>query len=202
LIAWFGPRGLSSLLLVLLPVFGGVAGSERLLAICCLVVLCSVVVHGLSPLVFVRRPRLPAASAGTEPGAPSETVGATEKTCALVSSAQQETPEMIPLEEYLKLRESSATTVLLDVRSARDYNRSDEDMGGALRLHPSQVVQEMRRLGVFPETPIIAVCACPEDETAVRVVRDLRQMGWRQARALRDGWESWKKAALPVVQKA
>jgi 3-mercaptopyruvate sulfurtransferase SseA len=108
---------------------------------------------------------------------------------------------MISLEEYLTLRESGATTVLLDVRSAKDYNRSDEDMAGALRLHPSKVVQEMRRLGIAQETPIIAVCACPDDETAVRVIRDLRQMGWPRARALRDGWESWKKAALPVLKK-
>ena len=46
IIAWFGPRGLSSLLLVLLPVFDGVPGSERLFAITCLVVLLSVVLHG------------------------------------------------------------------------------------------------------------------------------------------------------------
>jgi len=39
LIAWFGPRGLSSLLLVLLAVFAGVPGSDQLFAVCSLVVL-------------------------------------------------------------------------------------------------------------------------------------------------------------------
>jgi hypothetical protein len=57
LIAWFGPRGLSSLLLVLLPVFAGLPGSEQLFAICCLVVLLSVVVHGGSPMLLGRSPR-------------------------------------------------------------------------------------------------------------------------------------------------
>jgi NhaP-type Na+/H+ or K+/H+ antiporter len=57
LIAWFGPRGLSSLLLVLLPVFAGLPGSERLFAICCFVVLLSVVVHGGSPVLLGRRAR-------------------------------------------------------------------------------------------------------------------------------------------------
>ena len=52
MIAWFGPRGLSSLLLVLLPVFAGLPGSEQLFAICCLVVLLSVVVHGESPVLL------------------------------------------------------------------------------------------------------------------------------------------------------
>jgi sodium/hydrogen antiporter len=55
IIAWFGPRGLSSLLLVLLPVFGGVPGSERLFAITCLVVLLSVVLHGGGIAWFIGR---------------------------------------------------------------------------------------------------------------------------------------------------
>lgn len=52
LIAWFGPRGLSSLLLVLLPVFAGSPGSQYLFSICSLVVLVSVVLHGGSPLIL------------------------------------------------------------------------------------------------------------------------------------------------------
>ena len=54
LIAWFGPRGLSSLLLILLPVFAGVPGSDRLFAICSLVVLVSIVIHGGSPMLLAR----------------------------------------------------------------------------------------------------------------------------------------------------
>ena len=46
LISWFGPRGLSTLLLVLLPVFAGVEGGAQMFAVCSLVVLLSVVVHG------------------------------------------------------------------------------------------------------------------------------------------------------------
>lgn len=57
LIAWFGPRGLSSLLLVLLPVFAGMPGAEPLFAICCLVVLVSVALHGFSPLLLGNRKR-------------------------------------------------------------------------------------------------------------------------------------------------
>ena len=57
LIAWFGPRGLSSLLLILLPVFAGLPGSEQLFAICSLVVLVSVVLHGGSPMLLARAAR-------------------------------------------------------------------------------------------------------------------------------------------------
>jgi NhaP-type Na+/H+ or K+/H+ antiporter len=55
IIAWFGPRGLSSLLLVLLPVFAGLEGSNQLFAICSFVVLLSIVVHGGSPFILSRR---------------------------------------------------------------------------------------------------------------------------------------------------
>lgn len=57
LIAWFGPRGLSSLLLVLLAVFAGVPDSERWFSICSLVVLVSVVLHGGSPMLLARTAR-------------------------------------------------------------------------------------------------------------------------------------------------
>jgi sodium/hydrogen antiporter len=57
LIAWFGPRGLSSLLLILLPVFAGVPGSDRLFAVCSLVVIVSVVLHGGSPMLLARAAR-------------------------------------------------------------------------------------------------------------------------------------------------
>ena len=47
-LAWFGPRGLSSLLLALLAVLNGVAEGEALLAMTGVVVITSVVLHGAS----------------------------------------------------------------------------------------------------------------------------------------------------------
>ena len=55
LIALFGPRGLSSLLYVLLAVFAGVSGAADLFAVTCLVVLLSVIVHGGGMALFLRR---------------------------------------------------------------------------------------------------------------------------------------------------
>src|SRR4029077_8667700 len=60
LIAWFGPRGLSSLLLILVPVFAGVPGSEQLFVVCCLVVMLSVALHGGSLMLLSRTPPPPA----------------------------------------------------------------------------------------------------------------------------------------------
>lgn len=57
LIAWYGPRGLSSLLLILLPVFAALPGSGQLFQVCSLVVLASVVLHGGSPMLLARAAR-------------------------------------------------------------------------------------------------------------------------------------------------
>ncbi len=63
LLAWFGPRGLSSLLLILVPVFMGVPGAPDIFAVCSLVVLVSVVLHGASPALLAREsPRAERAS--------------------------------------------------------------------------------------------------------------------------------------------
>jgi sodium/hydrogen antiporter len=69
LIAAFGPRGLSSLLLVLLPVFAGVPGADRLFTIACLVVLLSVVIHGGGIAIYLQRH----GGAGAAAPAPSAT---------------------------------------------------------------------------------------------------------------------------------
>jgi NhaP-type Na+/H+ or K+/H+ antiporter len=66
IVAWFGPRGLSTLLLVLLPVFAGIPGSAELFTICCLVVLLSVLLHGSAIGLIVRRPQ-PAPGAAINP---------------------------------------------------------------------------------------------------------------------------------------
>ena len=58
LIAAFGPRGLSSLLLALLPVFAGIPNAEQIFTLTSVVVLLSVVVHGSGTAIFLRGSRL------------------------------------------------------------------------------------------------------------------------------------------------
>jgi NhaP-type Na+/H+ or K+/H+ antiporter len=76
LIAWFGPRGLSSLLLVLLPVFAGLTGGDRLFAICSLVVLVSVVLHGGAPMLLAQAARKKARREGAGIAAAAVNTGA------------------------------------------------------------------------------------------------------------------------------
>ena len=188
LIAWFGPRGLSSLLLVLLPVFAGLPGSEQLFAICSLVVLVSVVLHGGSPMLLARAARKralkqSAEAAGDEvarpfgpgPATPEEaprTAQVDESGAAthMIDSASSEQGEAgderlqigsqrISVEELRRLWQSNEPVTILDVRTERSLEDSDSQAKGAIRMPPDHVVERARELGLKKEAWLIAYCA-------------------------------------------
>jgi sodium/hydrogen antiporter len=118
LIAWFGPRGLSSLLLVLLPVFAGLPGGERLFAICSLVVLVSVVLHGGAPMLLAQAARKKARREGAGTAG-----GAVAGTLAHGPAAVQEVARIVQVSP----REEQPTAPI----SPGDSTTSSEDMDAA-----------------------------------------------------------------------
>jgi len=140
LIGWFGPRGLSSLLLVLLPVFARLPGSIELFQLCSLVVLLSVVVHGGS-LIVLRR-RVPPAEAAPAP--------------APAPVPAPDVPVRIGIPEAAALPNAR----FVDVRTERSASESKEQIRGSVRVDPAaDVVGQVRRLGIRPDEPIILYCA-------------------------------------------
>lgn len=166
IIAWFGPSGLSSLLLVLLPVFAGMPGSDRLFAICAFIVLLSVVIHGTSPMLLARfcraketqepeleRPALPVietppAVAGAVSDAPNTTNGGIEVG-----------PQIVTIEEVDRLRQAGEQAILLDVRTERSIEGSETMAQGAVRMPPEHVAAQARELDLPKEAWLIAYCA-------------------------------------------
>ena len=151
LIAFFGPRGLSTLLLVLLPVFAGIPGSERLFAIASLVVLLSVVLHGGGIALFMRRgsggaaapalvrPRVGAAAAPADEGAPE--------------------PERITIPELRALRERGAPVIIVDARTERSYRDDQLRASGAFRMIPDDALRTARQLGLDQHATLVVYCA-------------------------------------------
>jgi sodium/hydrogen antiporter len=182
LIAWFGPRALSSLLLVLLPVFAGLPFSERLLTICCLVVLCSVLLHGLSPSFLIqsarggKRPResastreLPIAPvAGLEEAGQESREADAPPQCLLTGhecsgtgdpAPELSSPEYISIGEVKALQAYPDQVVVVDARTGRTYDESGQVIPGALRLPPDQAVRTAVQLRV-PKGAVLAIlCA-------------------------------------------
>jgi NhaP-type Na+/H+ or K+/H+ antiporter len=168
LIAWFGPRGLSSLLLILLPVFAGLPGSEQLFAVCCLVVLLSVVLHGGSLMLLGRgAPQVPdsqpAITSASEKAASPKSIslpvlpeGASDGQSARLSPTDG---ERISMEEVRRLQESGTPVIVLDVRTDRTYESGDLHAQGAIRLPPDQAVRRATELGLPRPAWLAAFCA-------------------------------------------
>ena len=155
LIAWFGPRGLSSLLLILVPVFAGVPGTEPLFFICCFFVLVSIAVHGGS-LMFLKRdgPRDKAT-------APFTTVADTPATelPAESGSPTDERANVITIPEMRAIQQSGAPNLILDVRAERSLADSNFLAQGAVRVTPDRAVERLKELDVPRQTWLFAFCA-------------------------------------------
>jgi hypothetical protein len=150
LIAWFGPRGLSSLLLILLPVFAGMPGSVRLFEITCLVVLLSVLLHGAGIAAFLRK------DAGL---APVVTTSSAPPAKAESGTPEAPAPERITIAEMRRLQEAGEPVVLADVRTDRTYQGDTLKAKGALRLPPDDAVRRARELGLDHHGTVVLYCA-------------------------------------------
>jgi NhaP-type Na+/H+ or K+/H+ antiporter len=164
LIAWFGPSGLSSLLLILIPVFVGLPGSDRLFAVCSLVVLLSVVIHGGSPMLLARFCKEKLTEEPLAPEVPVTAAPAIEAPLPLqIQTAGAPVPELgsetITLSELDRLRTSGEQVIVLDVRTDRSIETSETMAQGAFRMPPEHVVEQARELKLPKEAWLIAYCA-------------------------------------------
>jgi NhaP-type Na+/H+ or K+/H+ antiporter len=157
LIGLFGPRGLSSLLLVLLPVFAGVPGADHLFALTCLVVLLSLVVHGTGIAISLRRLAPPAVA----PPAAPESGRAPSMPAASVATAPVEAsvPERITIDELRELRRSGQPVLIADVRTERSYQDHSSIGVGAIRLPPDEAVRLAREKRLDQTATLVLYCA-------------------------------------------
>jgi NhaP-type Na+/H+ or K+/H+ antiporter len=132
-IGWFGPRGLNSLLLALLVVHDSVPQAEWLLAMTGVVVMVSVVAHGITatPLSAwygrkVARETLPEERESTAAG--------------LLQQTTDEVPLITPQELAQRL-DGPHPPVVLDVRSRSAYREATTQIPGSIRVVPDQLLE-------------------------------------------------------------
>ena len=176
LIALFGPRGLSSLLFALLPVFADMPGAEYIFTVTCLVVLMSVIMHGGGIGVFLRRhagPLRPAISvsiatapaarressavlAGAHPAQPQPPATAAGAVAGTASEAQ---PDRITIEELRQLNATGALVTIVDARAERSYGADEIQAVGAVRLPPEDAVRTATEIGLSHHGTLVVYCA-------------------------------------------
>jgi hypothetical protein len=155
-------------LLILLPVFAGLPGSEQLFAICSLVVLVSIVLHGGSPMLLAGAARRRALKQGAEaashevsrplgpgPAIPEVDVQAAENdlqvTCTVGSDDHAASCQV-------GVSTDEIPVTVLDVRTERSLEGEDAQARGAVRMPPDHVVERARELGLRQEAWLIAYC--------------------------------------------
>ena len=155
LIALFGPRGLSSLLFALLPVFAGMPGAERVFTVTCLVVLLSVLLHGSGIGLFLRAKARAARRATAEllpAGGEGERDGAKRWPETVV-------PLLITIDEVRELWARGEPVVVVDVRAERSYHADQLQAAGSVRLEPNDAVRSATQRRLSHHATLVLYCA-------------------------------------------
>jgi membrane protein DedA with SNARE-associated domain/rhodanese-related sulfurtransferase len=86
--------------------------------------------------------------------------------------------------------------VIVDLRHPLDFLAAPRTLPGALRIPPDQIA---KRVGELPaERELVVYCTCPNEETAVKVARELQELGLTQVRPLAGGLAGWERAGFPI----
>ena len=132
-IGWFGPRGLSSLLLALLAVEAHVPGAELLLTVTGIVVIISVLAHGVSatPLSSLYGRRVARAKATL----------AEERASDFPDLFEPDPPDVprITPEELAAQLASPQPPLVVDVRARAAFEADEGQIPGSIRVLPDQI---------------------------------------------------------------
>ena len=134
-IGWFGPRGLSSLLFALLVIESGLGSGERILSVVGVVVMISVLVHGVSatPLAAWYGRRL-------EEQTLAEEREATAIGLFRADAGSDEVPR-ISVEQLRQLLDGPDPPIVLDVRTRSQYEAEDARIPDSIRVAPDHILE-------------------------------------------------------------
>jgi rhodanese-related sulfurtransferase len=129
--------------------------------------------------------------------------------CLLTVSAQRRANHALSVEfiSATELKDKLARNervTIIDVRATSSYAESTDKIKGAIHVK----LRRLRsRLQVPPfksiprDSEVVTYCACEDDEASVRAAQILIDAGFTRVRALKGGWEMWRKIKGPVEQR-
>ncbi|HEU5430414.1 MAG TPA: cation:proton antiporter, partial [Thermomicrobiales bacterium] len=151
MLAWFGPRGLNSLLLLILALSIGVPRGDELTGVVGVVVLASIVLHGMTatPLAAWYGRRASAAEL------PEETAADANRLLQVAPEPDGRVPRMTA-DELKRLLDEGASVTILDTRRTAARNSSGETIPGAIRMSIDEIPARWTTLPQGP--PIVLFC--------------------------------------------
>jgi rhodanese-related sulfurtransferase len=103
-----------------------------------------------------------------------------------------------PDELYRQL-EAGEEPVIVDLRHPLDFLAAPRTLPNALRMNPDEVSE---RWGELPsDRDIVVYCTCPNEETAVKVAKQLQKLGVTRVRPLAGGLTGWERMGFPVEKR-
>jgi rhodanese-related sulfurtransferase len=122
------------------------------------------------------------------------------------SNEKQELPAvgLITVEELQAKLSTNTPVTIIDVRSSDGYANSTERIKGAIHIK----LRRLRSRLSFPplkDVPrgqeIVTYCACPSEESSIAAAKILLENGFKRVRALKGGWQEWRKAGGNIESK-
>jgi len=100
-----------------------------------------------------------------------------------------------PQELYAFLS-SGEPVLILDVRQALDLLAYPEQIPGAQRIPPEEVLEKPNLIP--KDKDVVVYCTCPSEKTSRRVLRRALALGFSRVKFLSGGLAAWKGLGFPV----
>ena len=99
-------------------------------------------------------------------------------------------------EELHAFMGSGQKVLIFDVRQALDLLAYPEQIPGAQRIPPEEVLSKPN---IIPnDKDVVVYCTCPSEKTSRRVLRRALALGFSRMKFLRGGLAAWKGMGFPV----
>jgi membrane protein DedA with SNARE-associated domain/rhodanese-related sulfurtransferase len=102
-------------------------------------------------------------------------------------------------EELYRQVEAGEEPVIVDLRHPLDFLAAPRTLPNALRMNPDEVARRWAELPVNRD--IVVYCTCPNEETSVKVAKQLHELGVVRVRPLAGGLAGWEQLGFPVDRR-
>ena len=102
-------------------------------------------------------------------------------------------------EELYRQIAAGEEPLIVDLRHPLDFLAAPRTLPRALRMTPAQIGARWKELA--GEREIVVYCTCPNEETAVKVAKQLRDLGVERVHPLAGGLAGWERLGFPMEER-
>lgn len=186
LIAWFGPRGLNSLLLLILAIGEGITNGDQIFNVISVVVMASIIIHGISATPLINW----YARLQERQSLPEETLVDAADLLKMADTEQHlAEPRRITPAELASMMSDPRGVTIVDVRRASGMIKDAALIPGSFHVSLDDLLDNLDRIP--RDVPVVLACTCPAEESASRGALMLLSEGYTDVGVLVGGPNAW-----------